>query len=312
MSLAPIILFTFNRLEHTKKTIESLKNNNLANESELFIYSDAARNNNEEKKVDLVRKYLKTISGFKSITIIESERNNGLAKSVIDGVSEVINKYNKVIVLEDDLISSKYFLEYMNEALDLYENRKDIWSIAGYSPKIDIPKEYTDDIYLIRRGASWGWSTWKDRWILNEWEILDYDKFRKNRKLIKEFNIGGSDMAPMLEDQMKGRINSWAIRWGYNQFKNDMWTIYPVKSLINNIGNDLSGTHTPITSKYDIKLENNKVILNRDVLINEKIMKSFKVFYDLSAVGYLSIVIKKIGMYRSARNLRNKILRLIR
>ena len=312
MKLAPVVIFTFNRLEHTKKTIESLKLNILANNTELFIFNDGPRNEIESIKVNEVRQYIKDIDGFKSVKIIESKHNKGLAKSVIDGVNEIINEHGKVIVLEDDLVTSKYFLQYMNEALDIYKKRNDIWSISGYTPNIRIPDNYKDEVYLIRRGASWGWATWEDRWELNDWEIKDYDKFKRNKKLKKAFNEAGSDMSPMLNDQMEGRINSWAIRWVFNQFKRDMWTVYPTKSLVKNIGNDLSGTHSPITNKYDVELYENVIKLKKDIEKDYNICNKFKNFYDLNFMGYIAIVIKKIGLYKQARKIRNKLINIKR
>lgn len=308
MHLAPIILFTYNRLEHTKKTIESLSKNALAKESELYIYSDAAKTETDLEKVKAVREYIYTIYGFKKINIIEAKKNKGLANSVIDGVTEIINKYKKVIVLEDDLVTSKYFLEYMNESLNLYEKREDIWSIAGYSPNIDIPKEYKYDIYLTYRGCSWGWATWKDRWDGIDWNIRDYSEFKKNKKLITEFDISGSDMSPMLDDQMNGRINSWAIRWCYNQYKQKKLTVYPVKSLVRNIGNDLSGTHTSITNKYDCELLDKKVNVENVHKIDNYICEKFKEFYDLNFIYKVAIIIKKLGLYKQFRYIRNKLL----
>lgn len=307
--LAPIILFVYNRLEHTQRTIDNLKKNYLSDESEIFIFSDGPKNESDAENVLKVREYLKTVNGFKSINFINSHENKGLAKSVIDGVSKIIDKYGKVIVLEDDLVTSKYFLKYMNEALDLYQNNMNIWSISGYTPNIDIPESYEEEVYLIKRGASWGWATWKDRWDMNDWEIKDYFEFKKNKKMKKEFNLAGDDMSPMLDDQMEGRINSWAIRWVYNQFKNNMWTVYPTKSLVKNIGNDLSGTHTPITHKYDVDLYECEINLNYDVNPDEEICKNFKLFYDLNLLGYIGIFIKKLGLYKPARKIRNIILK---
>ena len=308
MQLAPIVLFTFHRLEHTKKNIEYLKKNTLASESDLFIFSDGPRNNNEAEKVEKVREFLESVDGFKSVKIIKSESNKGLAKSVIGGVTDVIRTYKKVIVLEDDLETSPNFLSYMNESLDLYEERKDIWSIAGYSPNIKIPDEYDKDVYLVGRASSWGWATWDDRWSLNDWDVKDYNNFKRSREKKKLFNTRGTDMAPMLEDQMKGRIDSWAVRWVYNQFKNNMLSVYPTKSLVRNIGNDLSGTHTAITDKYDVEINQKTVKLDRDVKENKEISLSFKSMYDLSFTGYIAIVIKKIGLYKPARKLRNKMM----
>lgn len=311
MNLAPIVLFTFNRLNHTQKTVEALKQNILAEKSELFIFSDASRNSEEKIKVDLLREYLKTIDGFKKVTIIEAEKNMGLAKAVISGVTDIIEKYDKVIVLEDDLVTSKYFLKYMNEALDIFEKRNDIWSISGYSPNIVIPNEYNDDIYIVKRASSWGWATWKNRWVLNEWDISDYETFKKDKIKRRSFNETGSDMSPMLDDQMEGRINSWAIRWAYNQFIRNKCTVYPVKSLVKNIGNDLSGTHTSITNKYDVILSDNIVKLNLSIKINDEICSNFRKFYNLTIWGYVAIIIKKIGLYKQVRKIRNTILKKI-
>ena len=298
MSLAPMVLFTFNRLDHTKKTIDALKENILAKESELFIFSDGARNSEEYIKVKSVRKYLKSIDGFKKINIIETEKNRGLAKSVISGVTDIINKYGKVIVLEDDLVTSKYFLKYMNEALTIFKEREDIWSISGYGPNINIPTDYKDDIYITKRGSSWGWATWKDRWELVDWKVSDYNIFKSNREMIQEFNLSGKDLAPMLDDQIAGRIDSWAIRWVYSQFRNNMYTVYPIKSLVKNIGNDLSGTHTTTTTHFNVKLGEKEINLNKNIKYNKGINKYFKEFYDSNFSGYLALVVKKIGLYR--------------
>lgn len=310
MNLAPIIVFTFNRLEHTIKTIESLKKNNLASQSELFIFSDGARNEEEVNVVNKVREYIHSIDGFKKVTVIEAIKNKGLATSIIDGVTDIINKYNKVIVLEDDLVTSKYFLEYMNDALNLYEEREDIWSISGYSPNIEISNDYKDNVYLIRRASSWGWATWKNRWKLIDWDIKDYTEFKKDKKKKKEFNMVGTDVTPMLEDQMKKRIDSWAIRWVYNQYKLNKWTVYPIKSFIKNIGTDLSGTHSSITDKYNNKLIDENIEINKNIKIYEPLCKEFKKFYDLGIGGYIAIIIKKIGLYKQARSLRNKIIKI--
>lgn len=305
--LAPIVIFTFNRLEHTKCMIDALKRNILSQDSDVFIFSDGGRNSKESVEVDKVRKYIRTIEGFRNITIIESSKNKGLAKSVIEGVTEILHKYKKVIVMEDDIITSKYFLTYMNDALNIYEERKDIWSISGYVHNMDFPKDYKEEVFLIKRGASWGWGTWEDRWITNDWYINDYNEFKKNKLARYKFNEAGEDLSFMLEDQMEGRIDSWAIRWVYNQFKKDMWTVYPVKSLVKNIGTDLSGTHSSNSNKYDVKLVDKEINLSKDVRVNKDICNNFKKIHDLKLSDYIAIVIKKIGLYKSARKLRNKI-----
>jgi GT2 family glycosyltransferase len=188
MKLAPIVLFVYNRLEHTKKTVKALKKNELAKDSVLYIYSDGAKNEENILKVKEIRNYIKTITGFKDIIIKESKNNKGLANSIINGVTEVIDKHGKVIVLEDDLVTSPVFLNYMNHLLEKYENEKKLYSITGYNhPKkiMKIPKKYNYDIYFNPRAASWSWATWKDRWDNVDWDIKDFDEFLKNQKKVK-------------------------------------------------------------------------------------------------------------------------------
>ena len=246
--LAPVIMFVYNRLDSVEQTIENLKRNELAEQAELFIFSDAAKKESQVENVNLVRNYIHKIDGFKSVHIIEAEKNKGLAKSVITGVTEIINEKGKVIVVEDDLITSPQFLTFMNDALDFYEDEKKIWSISGYQFPFELPETYTKSVYVAYRSSSWGWATWKDRWETIDWEVKDYSSYKYNPLRIAKFCKGGTDLDKMLRYQMQGKIDSWAIRWCYNQCKQDKYTIYPVKSLVNNIGTDGRGTHCDPTS----------------------------------------------------------------
>lgn len=307
---APIVLFVYNRTDHTRKTIESLKNNSLSKESELIIYSDGPKNQHDEEDVKTLRDYINSIKGFKKIQIIESKTNKGLANSIISGVSEVISNYGKVIILEDDLIFSSNFLDYMNYALDFYENNKNIWSISGYTPPIVIQEDYQEDIFVTKRSWSWGWATWLDRWNLIDWDIKDYNEFSKNKKKINDFNRYGNDLAPMLHDQMNCRIDSWAIRWCYNQFKNNMYTIYATKSFVRNIGFDFSGRHGSFTNKFEVNsLWNSPRIpdLVYEIKENEVITNSFKRFNDLNFKSLISVYLRKIGLYTCAKEIYRKI-----
>ena len=278
--LAPVIIFVYARPEHTKKTIESLAKNHFANETEVYIYSDAPKNEKAQKQVGLVRVYIDSLPQrnlFKSVKITKAETNNGLANSVIAGVTEIIEQYGRVIVVEDDLVSATDFLQYMNKALDYYEMDQRIWSISGYTFKIKIPKNYKNDIYLSYRGCSWGWATWKDRWEKVDWKVLDYQDFKSNENHRKKFNRGGRDMSNMLDSQMHGKINSWAIRWCYAQSKLDMLTIYPTVSRIKNIGLDGTGTHSRITSRYDAVISNGTDKCEFEPLdLDARIVKAFR------------------------------------
>jgi len=272
---APIVLFTYNRLTETQQTVSALQQNFLAPESDLIIFSDGGKNETSWIKVNEVRVYLKTISGFKSVTIIESVVNKGLANSIIQGVTDVINKYGSAIVLEDDLLTTPNFLTYMNQALDFYYEDERIISVCGYGLKIKKPVDYTSDVYLYGRSSSWGWATWKDRWETIDWEVKDWNEFKNNRKAVKAFNRNGSDMFKMLKSVTEGNAQSWAIRFGYAQFKQNKYSIMPFKTLVINNGFGEDGTNTKYKfSRFKTEMENpnkikfevkNKIEVNTDI-----------------------------------------------
>ena len=243
--LAPILVFAYKRLDTLKLTIDALKKNQLSNESSLFIFSDAAKKEEDQDLVNQIRNYLKTIDGFKTIKIVESPINKGLAKSIIEGVTTIFKNHESVIVVEDDLITTPNFLAYMNKSLQAYTNQKKVFSIAGYS--FDLTKKSTNveyDAYFVNRGWPWGWATWKDRWENVDWDVKDYEQFKKDKKAQKAFAKGGSDVNSMLRKQMEGKLDSWAIRWFYHQFKVEGLTLYPLFSKVHNIGFDEYATHT--------------------------------------------------------------------
>lgn len=253
--LAPICLFTYNRLEELQRTVEALKRNFLACESKLFIFSDGAKSADAEHKVVEVRKYLKTISGFKSVSIEESLINRGLANSIINGVSRIVQQYGKVIVLEDDLITTPNFLNFLNQALDYYENHPQIMSISGYTMDLPSLKNYQSDFYLGYRAASWGWGIWKDRWESVDWEMKSYRWFKWNFRRQVQFMRGGMDMPYMLWKQMTGRLDSWAIRLGYCQFERDLLTVFPSQSKLKSIGFGGEATHTHSSQRFTTTLD---------------------------------------------------------
>ncbi|GAA0486560.1 glycosyltransferase [Salinibacillus aidingensis] len=307
-SWAPIILFVYNRPENTLKTLEALKNNNLAQESELYIYSDGPKKHEDLKKVEEVRNIINDIKGFKSVYIYCYEENQGLANSVINGVTKVFKNYDKVIVLEDDLLTSKNFLTFINEALNFYKFDNDIWSISGYTPNLSFPDSYQSNIYVSPRASSWGWGTWKDRWKLIDWDIKDYHEFKNNGKSRRLFNYAGNDLSPMLDDQIKGIIDSWAIRWCYNQFKLNKLTVYPRQSFVVNIGFDNDATHGSIgKSKYQVNLaEEYEGNLER-VKLDPEIINNFRKKYNLSFYNYIGRALKKIGIYKLIKTIMKKI-----
>ncbi len=314
MNLAPIILFVYNRPWHTRQTVEALQKNELAKDSLLYIFSDGSKSDKDIDTVKEIREFIKTIDGFKEVYVKESETNNGLANSVISGVTQIINKHGKVIVLEDDLIASPTFLEYMNILLDKYESESDIFSVTGYNhPKkvMQIPWDYHYDIYFNPRACSWSWGTWKDRWKNVDWEIRDFEDFKKNKDSQKNFNLGGEDMSEMLINQMEGKIDSWAIRWCYHHFKKNAHCVYPVKSYINNIGHDGSGVHCGNSiNRFENKNLNTKkdIEVPEKIELNKEIMDSFRKVYKESFIKKNIIKILKITKtYTIYRKIRYKL-----
>lgn len=247
MSLAPLILFVYNRLEHTRLTIEALLKNKLAAESELFIFSDQAKNNLNIETVAEVRHFIKGIAGFKSITVIEREENYGLARNIIEGVTEIIQKYGRVIVLEDDLITSPFFLQFMNDALRVYENEPKVAHIQGFC--YDIPN--LPETFLTQWIGSWGWATWQRAWKFFErdGDVL-LKRIATSEKISRDFDFNAR-YTRMLKHQTEGKNNSWAIRWHAVCFLNDMLALNSGRSLIQNIGFDGSGTNCEIDNQFD-------------------------------------------------------------
>lgn len=243
---APIILFCYKRLASVARVIDSIKGNELAKESDLFIFSDGPKNEIEETTILQIRKYLKTISGFKEICIVESKDNKGLADSVISGVSKVIADYGKAIVLEDDLVLASNFLAFMNAALDKYESNLMVYSISGFIFDMKHRSNYPFDVFFARRHCSWGWATWKDRWEEIDWSVGNYNHFKNSKSLIRDFNKVGSDLSSMLARQKAGKIDSWAIRCVFHQFMTGTFTLYPIKSKIVNMGFGKEATNTNI------------------------------------------------------------------
>lgn len=242
--LAPIVLFVYNRPWHTLQTLESLKNNELASESELFIYADGPKENASEddfKKIKETRDIIKQSKWCNKVNIIEREKNHGLASSVINGVTEIINEFGKIIVLEDDLILSKCFLKFMNDGLSIYSNVNNVYSINGYMFQLNIEKEET---VLLPYISTWGWATWKNKW--SGLQIKEVNKTIFNNKFIMQrFNLADYDYVSMLQNKQ----DSWGILWYYKVFLKNGLNVYPTKSLVKNIGFDGSGENCGIDNQ---------------------------------------------------------------
>jgi glycosyltransferase involved in cell wall biosynthesis len=283
-SLAPIVLFVYNRPDHARKTVESLLKNRLSADSDLYIFSDGGKTEADIEKVDQVRKYIESIKGFRNVIVEFRQQNLGLANSVISGVTQVINKHHSVIVMEDDILSSANFLEYSNAALQFYRNDSRIFSVSGYTAPISIPENYPHDIYISNRCSSLGWATWKDRWEKADWNVSDFPAFCASESMQREFNQGGDDLTAMLKKQQAKKNNSWAVRWCYAHYKNKAYCVYPVVSKIKNIGSDNTGTHDRRIHKVNTVLDDDskKIEMVNNITIYPEVMKQVRSFYRLS------------------------------
>ena len=251
---APVIVFAFNRLEPLKALLDSLKECPESIDSRLYVFVDGARNAQEEVMVHDVRNYLKTIDGFKEVNLEFCHKNQGLGPSIIKGVSKVISIHGSAIVLEDDLVLQPNFLRFMNDGLEQYANEERVFSICGYSNKVNPGRDYVFDAYFGPRSSSWGWATWADRWKSVNWDLVPWSNYTKYRHKFNKW--GGSDCFGMLDGWKKGKNKSWAIRFCFAQFLQDKLSLFPVKSLVQNDGFDGNGTNCKKWSRFKYELFN--------------------------------------------------------
>lgn len=284
MIYPPIALFTYARPEHTRRTVEALKLNIGVSNHDLIVYSDAPRSAEKLHAVEAVRDYLKKITGFRTVTINYRSINYGLAKSIIEGVTEVLSRYERVIVLEDDMVTSPYFIKYMHDALDRYANDDRVIGVHGYVYPI---QETLPEAFFMRGADCWGWGTWRRGWAFFNPDGHALLEELKQRNLIKEFNYNGTyDYYRMLELQIEGINESWAIRWYASAFLREKLTLYPGRSLVYNIGNDNSGTHCITDSTYDVQLSKVPIdIAGIEIKKSEVGFKSFQHFFLQSRVN---------------------------
>ena len=262
-NLAPIIVFCYNRPKHLEQTLDALSRNELADQSTLYIYCDGPKEGASEdmrQKIADVRQVARKCQWCKEVHIVETEKNKGLANSVISGVTEIINRYNRVIVLEDDLVTSPYFLTYMNHSLDFYETYDSVFSIGAYNfptSQVRIPADYSFDNYVCLRSCSWGWGTWKNRWNKVDWSMQLFDSYKTDTAMMRALNRLGDDFAPMMQMQQNGLVDSWSVRCGFTHFVHHAVAMIPCKSYVRNIGVDGSGVHCGNNSDtYEIDLSN--------------------------------------------------------
>jgi len=251
--LAPIGIGTYSRLSHLKKTIESLKRNTLAKESELYIFSDAPQKG-DEAIVRNLRKYIHTVSGFRNVYIVE-RKVNGRVENNRGGQKQLLKEYGKCIFMEDDIVTAPGYLQFMNDGLNYYKDNKSVFSIVGYAPPFDIKDSYDKDYFSLQRFCGWGTGMWADRYHEVEVKInmKKYTTLLNDKSLRNKFSEYGWDMFSMLNQEVNGDIDALDVKIMFHQFWTKQLTIYPKQSLVQNIGHDGSGVHCGITDKFHNK-----------------------------------------------------------
>jgi len=295
--LAPIVLFVYNRPWHTQQTVEALLKNTLAGESKLYIYSDAEKTSKDQKNVQKVRDYIRSISGFYEIEIKERQENWGLAASIIDGVSSIVNEYGRVIVLEDDLVTSSYFLKFMNDALERYAHIDRIMHISGWNYPIDSSEG--DDIFLWRLMNCWGWATWKNAWSSFSKEPVQLMKSYSAAD-VQYLNLDGAVSSWLeVEANIDGRINTWAIFWYASIIRQNGLCLNPIFSLTDNIGLDGSGVNCGPNDKFKNRLIERIVLLPETLneIENKNVTDEIKNFVKIGFLKKLKKLFLGVKIY---------------
>ncbi|WP_080240651.1 glycosyltransferase family protein [Spirosoma rigui] len=247
--LAPVLLFAFKRAHELQQTLSALRANYLAAETELYVFVDGPRRDDEVDKVNAVHAVVNSIDGFKSVHRVYSKHNIGCADSIIAGVTQILKQHPSVIVLEDDVVTTPNFLDFMNQSLRLYAFVPQVFSIGGYTFPFRKPDQYANDGYFFQRTCAWGWGIWADRWNQVDWSLDDFDAFMANPLARRQFNAGGSDRVRMLKRAQTRDIDAWDIRLCYAEYKAGGYTLYPTISKTINIGVDSPDSTTEVV--YD-------------------------------------------------------------
>jgi len=294
--ISPIVIFTYNRLDHLDTLINSLEQNELFKKSKILVFSDGPKKELDIEKIEKIRIYLKKKLISNNSEIVERSNNFGLSKNVITGINQTFNDYDQAIILEDDLEVSPFFLNYMNDALNLYANSENVASISGYMYPIN-SKSFSNDYFFLKLVESWGWGTWRRAWNNFETDSVKLKNEIDERKLVDEFNFSsGISYYKMLNDNINGANDSWAIRWYASTFLKNMNTLFPSKSFVKNIGIDNSGENCNYTTVYDSLINLDYIPLKKinsiELVTDRNVVKSF--FQKIKYKRYIDNIINKL------------------
>lgn len=294
MILAPITLFVYNRPVHTRWTVEALQKNALAKDSDLIIFSDAPKNSDAAEAVLEVREFIRQIGGFKSVKIVERDKNWGLANSIIDGVTKVVNESGRIIVLEDDLVTSPYFLSFMNEALETYKDDEKVMHISGYM--FPINNGDMQETFFLRTASCWGWATWSRAWRYfekNPQKLLS----EYSEQTISRFNMDSAyNFWLQVEQNEKGLIDTWAIFWYASVFQKGGLCLHPKFSMVSNIGHDETGLHCGKSDTFSVQLASKPIAhFERNLVEDVLALKRTQAFFLPVKPAFVSRVLQMLS-----------------
>ena len=290
-SLAPIVIFTYNRPKNLSELLNSLQDNDLANNSIVYFFVDFPKNIKDKNANDEVLKIVNRSWKFKEKYIVLRKENLGIRDNIVDGVSTILKNYEKIIVLEEDLVVGKYFLEFMNTALTKFKNQSNVWHISGYNYKVNNP--FGNSSFLTKHMSCWGWGTWRENWLCLDKNMLN----NINIEQIKEFNFNNliKSNYEQLHSNQVGKIKTWAIFWQQTIFLNKGYCLMPTRSLVVNTGFE-SGEHGSKTMKNNFKTNNMKIKYfpktYRENNLNNLLLKFY--FLKLKTLDYIKYHLKKL------------------
>lgn len=307
--LSPIVLFVYNRPDHTQKTLDALAQNELAKDSILYVFCDGAKphpSQNQLEKINETREVVKQQEGnFKEIIITEQTQNLGLADSILSGVSQIIKKYGKIIVLEDDIVTSKGFLKFMNESLEIYEYEEKVMHISGYMFPANLENAIpnNEQTFFYRSPSCWGWATWQRAWqtINTDTEFLLSEL--ESKQLLKEFDLDNTyQFSKQLELNINGKIKTWAVKWYASVFLENGLCLHPKHSLVQNIGTDSTGNTSPTTNHFWHKKLANYVEVNPiQITENKKVVEQMKAYYRQFKLSFSQKIINRFRLFRGIK-----------
>lgn len=293
--LAPVALFVYNRPWHTEQTLEALKRNALAAETVLYIFADGKKEKSSQEdssKIKATREMIRNVSGFKKVIVVEKEKNQGLAQSIVSGVTEVVNTHGKIIVLEDDLVVSPFFLEFMNQGLDAYQDSANVYSVNGFMFPV---KSKLRQTVLLPYTSTWGWATWKDKWSAFDAEMKGKAVLLANKEMSDRFNLGNYKYTDMLSYEN----NSWGIKWYYSVFMKQGLNVFPTRSLVSNIGFDGTGVNCENGEQIIKKVETKRIEVRKEYMIDPDFYNTYVRYFRPTKRKI--ILIKKIRNYLKIR-----------